>query len=235
MQKVPVIINSRNRLSCLKLLVEWVQRDSTAQIIILDNDSTYQPLLDYYKQLDHRVVYLGNNLGHTALYTWGGHHNLKSKYFIYTDPDLLPKRDCPKDLIGYLLYLKKKYFTFNKVGAMLETSDIPEHYKFKKDVLNYHKHYCHTKLNECYISFVDTTFAMYDIDMTAGSTHYIRNCLITDKPYTVRHLPWYSDSNNLSEEETYYIKTADAKFINDENNKTAVGLWTQKLRNQINW
>ena len=74
---------------------------------------------------------------------------------------------------------------------------------------------------------------MYDIDMTAGSAHYFRNCLITDRPYVVRHLPWYSDSSNLSEEETYYIKTANDKFIDDNNKTINVGLWTQKIRNQI--
>lgn len=233
MQKIPVIINSRNRVSCLRLLVEWLRKDPMADIIILDNQSTYEPLLDYYKTLDHRIVYLGGNYGHTALYAWNGHHNLKSKYFIYTDPDLLPKEDCPKDLISHLLNLKMEYFFFNKVGAMMETKDIPDHYGFKDEVLALHKYYCHNKLGECFVSYVDTTFALYDIERTAGSEHYFRNCLITDRPYVVRHLPWYSDTNNLSEEEIYYVKTADATFFNVNNYVKTVGHWTQKLREKV--
>jgi len=35
------------------------------ELIIVDNGSTYEPLLDYYKSLQHQVIYL-ENVGRTA-------------------------------------------------------------------------------------------------------------------------------------------------------------------------
>ncbi len=233
MQKIPVIINSRNRVSCLKLMVDWLRKDPMADIIILDNKSTYEPLLDYYKTLDCQIEYLGKNCGHHALYTWNKHHDLNSRYFIYSDPDMIPKEDCPKDLIPHLLSIKKEHLLFNKVGAMLETTDLPDHYKFKHDVIELHSNYCHNRLKNSFVAYVDTTFALYDIERTAGSKPYIRNCLITDRPYVMRHLPWYEDSNNLTEESVYYASTADAVFVDTNSRIKKVGLWTQKTRTML--
>ena len=232
MQKIPVILNSRNRLSYLKQMVDWLKVNPIVNLIILDSGSTYPPLLDYYKTLDCRVVMLGKNYGHTALYSWGGHYNLNSQYFIYSDPDLMPREDCPKDLIQHLLALKKEHFLFNKIGVMLETSDIPNYYKHKSEVLRIHKNYCHNRFKNCFVSHVDTTFAMYDIEREAGKAHLKRECLITDRPYVLRHLPWYVDTNNLSEEDKYYASTADATYT--VAGKTInVGYWTQLVRQEL--
>jgi hypothetical protein len=233
MIKIPLVINNRNRFTYLKAMIDWFKPDRMAEIIILDNDSTYEPLLDYYKTLDCQVVKLGKNLGHTALYSWNGHHNFKSKNFIYTDPDLLPTETCPKNIIPYLMYLKHEHFFSNKIGIMLETTDLPDHYKYKKDVLELTKHYCHNRLKTCFISHVDTTFAMYDIDNVAGKEHFLGNCLLTDRPYVMRHLPWYEDSNNLSEEQVYYAAHADATFTNFSNKVVTVGQWTRLTRKDL--
>jgi len=70
-QNIPIFINSRDRLNCLKLLIEWLLKAGYKNLIILDNDSSYPPLLDYYRGLEAdsriRVVRLGKNLGHKAL------------------------------------------------------------------------------------------------------------------------------------------------------------------------
>lgn len=38
----------------------------------------------------------------------------------------------------------------------------------------------------------------------------IKNAIRTDMPYSARHMPWYLDKNNLSDEEFYYIKHCNA-------------------------
>ena len=45
MEKISVFINNRNRLSTLKCLVEWLC-NKNIEIVILDNDSIYPPLID---------------------------------------------------------------------------------------------------------------------------------------------------------------------------------------------
>lgn len=225
--KTPVFINNRNRVSTLKNLIKWLE-NKNVQIIVLDNDSTYPPLIEYYKYLNHEVVMLKENFGNQALYKWGGHMNYVGRYFIYTDSDLIPKEDCPSDLVDYLIYSKQKYPHVNKVGASLEIKDIPDFYAFKKDVINWESKYWIEELDQFYIADVDTTFAVYDKLSESGRLHLINNCLRTKRPYVMKHLPWYLELNALDEEEKYYIKSANALLPN----KKYVGMWTQKHKNK---
>ena len=48
---VPIIINNRNRYTFLKLMIEQLTSFGYKHIYILDNDSTYPPLLEYYKTI----------------------------------------------------------------------------------------------------------------------------------------------------------------------------------------
>ena len=59
---IPIIINNRNRVTFLKQLVDWLIKAGYSNIIILDNDSKYEPLIEYYKQTKARVIYLKSNL-----------------------------------------------------------------------------------------------------------------------------------------------------------------------------
>jgi len=72
-RSVPIVINSRDRCSHLKQLVTWLLRSDYTNILILDNGTTYQPLLDYYNELcGHVTVWrLGKNLGHRAVWRSG--------------------------------------------------------------------------------------------------------------------------------------------------------------------
>jgi hypothetical protein len=49
----------------------------------------------------------------------------------------------------------------------------------------------------------------------------------------MRHLPWYEDSNNLSEEQVYYAAHADATFTNFSNKVVTVGQWTRLTRKDL--
>ena len=59
---IPVYINNRDRLTSTKALTEWLLRAGTKNIVILDNDSTCPPLLEWYKSLPEgtEVVRQGN-------------------------------------------------------------------------------------------------------------------------------------------------------------------------------
>lgn len=225
--KTTIFINNRNRVSTLKSLINWLE-NKNLNIVVLDNDSSYPPLIEYYKSLNHEVIMLKKNFGNQALYKWGGHLNYAGQYFIYTDSDLVPKEDCPSDLVNYLIYSKQKHPSVNKIGVSLEIKDIPDFYTFKKDVLNWESKYWANELGDFYVADVDTTFAVYDKSSAAGSTHLITNCLRTKRPYVMRHIPWYLDFNNLDEEEINYIKLANALLPNGKR----VGMWTQKHKNK---
>lgn len=104
---LPIFINCRDRVGCLSQLVDWLLQAGYENLILLDNASSYAPLLQYYEDIRServRIVMLGENLGHTAL--WDSEVlemlNIETPY-VYTDPDVLPAEACPKRfLMDYL-------------------------------------------------------------------------------------------------------------------------------------
>ena len=66
-KEIPIIINNRNRYTFLKQLIDTLRKDGYSNIIVLDNDSTYPPLLDYYNSCPAKVIFLKENLGFMAL------------------------------------------------------------------------------------------------------------------------------------------------------------------------
>lgn len=226
---IPIIINNRNRLTFLKDLLAFLSK-LDCRIIILDNESTYEPLLEFYNSIskDVEIVCLNENLGHQAIYKWKKHLDFKEKFFIYTDSDIVPTEYCPSDLLEYLQDNKQKYYSYQKIGLSLKTDDIPEFYLHKNQVIEWEKNLIRKNIDDCFTeSPVDTTFAIYEKDSLSAHVHLLTPCLRTKFPYQARHMPWYSDTNKLSYEESFYIAKANAKFININNKESSVGMWTQ--------
>ena len=112
---IPIFINSRDRLHPLRQLVDWFLRAGYRRIYVLDNDSTYPPLLEYYRQLDEhepsvRVLRLRRNIGHTALWDSGVLEIMQiDTPYVYTDSDVVPTEECPSDILADLLGILRKY------------------------------------------------------------------------------------------------------------------------------
>lgn len=204
--KTPIIINNFNRLTYLKELIEWLEKANMKNIFIVDNNSTYPPLLEFYKKSKYIIFRLNRNIGHEAL--WKTHLNLLfcKNYYIYTDPDVLPIEECPDNFILYFYEILDKYKEIDKVGFSIKTDDIPDFYEHKKKVLEWEKQFWEKEIEKnIYIADIDTTFALYrpNVRFQAWKT-----TLRTGYPYMIRHQPWYIDKNNLSKEEMYYQATA---------------------------
>lgn len=201
MNAVPVFINCRDRVSCLARLVTWLERaEGVERIVLVDNDSAYPPLLDYYASSPHTVLRLGQNFGHVAL--WNANVLTRcsvSGRFVYTDPDVVPGDDCPKDVIAHLSDVLDRHPSLVKVGLGLRLDDLPDHYKFKDDVLRWEgQFWAYAIESGLYAAAVDTSFALYRSASNHGPSAR------TGHPYVARHETWYLDSENPSDEDEYY-------------------------------
>ena len=204
-KKIPVIINNRNRYTYLLQLVGWLEKNGMENIVILDNDSTYPPLLDYYAKTSHRVIRLGDNVGHLALWKSGVFKEFRRQHYIYTDPDVVPDENCPGDAIAFLLKQLEKYPSIEKIGLGLRIDDLPDHYEGKSKVIDWEKKYWTKPVGESvFDAEVDTTFALYR-PYTNGAK-WVAPAYRTGSPYVARHLPWYENSANPGEENMYYAK-----------------------------
>ncbi len=126
---VPIFINARDRLGVMKKLIDWLLDAGYRKLIILDNNSTYSPLLEYYSVLERdsrlKIIRLGKNLGYKALWLSGVLENLKiSTPYVYTDPDVLPIESCPKNFVNQLIKLLNDNHELRKVGLGIVWEDI---------------------------------------------------------------------------------------------------------------
>ncbi|MBC7695248.1 MAG: glycosyltransferase family 2 protein [Burkholderiales bacterium] len=215
--EIPIIINNRNRYTFLKLMVDQLHSLGYKNIYILDNDSSYPPLLDYYKMVEANVIFLRQNVGYKALWETDVFKQFKNNYYVYSDPDILLGDNCPKDFVYHLYINLKKYPAKEKAGVALKIDDLPDHYKLKNDVLKWEKVNWEKVLSEnVYDSLVDTTLALYK-PLAHGNAEECAAIRVGGK-LAAQHLPWYTDTQMVSEEELYYKNHA----------KTTSSYWSSK-------
>ena len=211
---VPIFINARDRLGVMKKLIDWLLGAGYRNIIILDNDSTYPPLLEYYSELDKdsrvKIITLGKNFGYKALWDSKILEYLHiSTPYVYTDPDVLPAENCPKDIVRQLYEILDAHREIRKVGLGLIYEDITfyDRENWQKHEAEFYKSgYIDGKI--AYAN-VDTTFALY----SNTRSYSLRLSLRTLGDLRARHLPWYFDYDNLPADEKYYIDHASKNFV----------------------
>lgn len=214
-QKVPVIINNYNRLDYLKQQISWLEKAGMRNIYIIDNASSYPPLLDYYKTCPYTIFKLTKNVGHTAL--WHTHIYLwfKNQHYILTDPDVVPIEECPLDAVEHFYNLLERYPEITKVGFGLKIDDLPNHYERKQEVIDWEEKYWQKQVEKnVYKANIDTTFALYKPNT---QYHQWNTSLRTGDPYIARHMPWYEHPTLLSNEDLYFrkIKTKISSWYKD--------------------
>ena len=201
---IPVIIINFNRISYLVKLLNWLENAGMRNIYIIDNASSNPLVLDYYEQTKHNVIKLNVNLGYKVFWDTPIHLWFKGLPYILTDPDVLPEENCPLDAVQFLQEVLNKYSDINKVGFGLQIDDIPDFYYKKAEVIEWETKFWMNPISEnLYKADIDTTFALYranSVKQQWGKT------LRTGGNYLIKHLPWYENSNFLSEEELYYGK-----------------------------
>lgn len=219
-QDVPIFINARDRLGVMKKLIDWLLDAGYRNLIILDNDSTYLSLLEYYSELERdsriKIIRLGKNLGYKALWLSGVLEDLKiATPYVYTDPDILPIESCPKNFVQTLMKILDANHEIRKVGLGLVYDDINffDKVRIQKQEAHY---YSGSRVGEnIYFVQVDTTFALY-----SNVRHYnLRFSLRTTGNLCARHLPWYFDYDDLPADEKYYMAHADNSSTLIENFK----------------
>jgi len=202
---VPIFIICRDRLAPLRQLVEWLEQAGHTNIVLVDNASTYPPLLEFLEECPHHLVSLPENVGHLAVWVKGLQTQFTSKtlpgFYIVSDCDVVPDEHCPPDIIERLYSILRERPNMDKAGLGLKIDDLPDCFQFKRDVIDWESQFWEAVLEPgVYDAPIDTTFALY----RPGTGHSIFRSMRTGSPYVARHLPWYQNSAALNAEELYY-------------------------------
>lgn len=205
-REIPIIINSFNRLTTLKLLVSSLEKRGYTNIHILDNCSTYPPLLEWLDSCPYEVIHLPGNLGFKAL--WKHKPSRKrfcSDYYIYTDADVELDEACPDDIIERMFSLLHDSYPYAfKIGPSIRIDDLPDCYSRKQEVIDWEsKFFTRPEGDSLFRAPIDTTFALYRPRIGLSRRPSLEAYRMA-APYQIRHLPWYEDSANLTDEEQYY-------------------------------
>ena len=204
----PIFVISYNRLDLgLRRLIGWLKSAGMSRITVIDNASTWPPLLQYYETLtDVQMLMLPENHGHDVFWKLG-YHQHQNERFIVTDPDVVPDANCPLDLVYRMHQMADRYFPA-KVGPGLRIDNLPEHYHLKQLMLDSETKYWdnehRTNEGHSFFAQIDTTFALYEPGADKWGNRHIR----LDFPYVVEHVPWYLDSSQPHAERDYYKATA---------------------------
>lgn len=202
---VDVFIISYNRLSYLRSIVEWLEKAGFENIHIVDNASTYLPLLEYLSSSKHQIHRLNENYGHLAVWKCGKFKDvIDNKKYIVTDCDILPVEQCPLNVTEYFENILEEYPGVTKVGFALKVDDLPQQNASKEAVLDWEKQFWERKIGEgLFDASIDTTFALYRPGVYPENKKWWKS-IRTDFPYIARHLPWYADTAHPTKEDIFY-------------------------------
>lgn len=205
----PVFIISYDRLTFLKRTIAALERCGVPNIKIIDNASTYPPLLEYYKTIPYEVIYVGENLGSRVFWKSPLFARYRNDFYAVTDSDIELTEDCPADVIENLFSILEKYPFVRKVGVSLKIDDINENNVFSKDVKEWESQFFKAPIKgavkgkDAYYASVDTTLAVWLPDDIAEGIPFLR-AIRSAPPYEARHLAWYKAASDLDEEDKYY-------------------------------
>lgn len=211
---IPIFIVSFNRLSHLEKLIERLESMGYTNIKIIDNASTYLPLLEFYNKTPYEVFRMEENMGHMVFWKSNLFDEYRKDLYVLTDPDVFPIENCPKDFLEKFYMYLKNFPRIKKVGFSLKIDDIPKDAKLYNDIIKWEKPYnlFHIPFCQACASDIDTTFALYLPDYLDISRHFI-TAIRTNYPYQARHMPWYVRVNSVpTDEDIFYVKNRTNGF-----------------------
>lgn len=238
----PIVIHNRDQLFYLQQLVMQLHFMGYHNIYILDNNSTYPPLLAFYEMGYAWVYFMVKNFGSMALFESNMHLQLHGR-FVLTDSDVIFTSEAPNDWLRHFWNLLDKYPDVMKVGAQLKIDDLPNTYPLKREV---QFHECQSWLerkkvpgqNEVYRTLIDTTLALYRegqhkyLDrwqwLTSSNTSMSPyNALRVGGKYSMQHLPWYQNFRWMPLDELYSLRERD------RTDRPWYGFWSKLVSDQF--
>ncbi|PWB21791.1 glycosyltransferase family A protein [Flavobacterium sp. HTF] len=205
---IPIIIISFNQLHYLEKLIDYLTKHNYKNIVIIDNNSTYKPLLEYFDKINSIVTIhrLKDNYGHLVFWENKGLFEKYSKgYYALTDADINPIPECPGDFLNHFKKILDKDQKITKVGFSLKVDDIPNTNLYKDRILKWESQFSKDERKDGnFAAEIDTTFALYRPGYQYDIANFYSACR-TKMPFVARHGGWYIDNRNLTEEQKFFF------------------------------
>lgn len=209
-ERFTIFLLSFNRYEWLRDLAKQCERFAGADIHIVDNGSTWRPLLEWLEVCPYQVHRGHGNLGHRAVWQL----DLPQKatnYYVVSDPDL-DISGVPDYALMRLCDGLDTYSWAASAGLSLEIDDLPDAFPLKQKVVAHESQFWKSKLSLYWWNAkVDTTFAMYR--RGEQPSYGTRRAMRADRPLTARHLPWYIGLAEMTEQDRHYYRTSVTQAV----------------------
>jgi hypothetical protein len=207
--QIPIVVMAYNNLFFVRNFIEQLKKYKNP-IILFDNHSDYQPLLEYYKEIKEElgskidIRLLDENYGSGVYKVF---RNSLPQIFILSDPDLELNPRMPENFSEILLALSNKYQAY-KIALALDISEpdklLPcKNYAGHKTITEFESRYWKVRVPDSEYELyrgghpMDTTFCLINYNYSKETKIRIAG------DFTAKHLPWYKDylKNHISEDE----------------------------------
>ena len=220
MKNIPIVILNRDRLHPLVEQITSLKSKGYNNITVIDNQSTYPPLLEWYARNEVDVFH--NDITENSCHAFRdlvqqGHPkfvNITSDWFVFNDSDIIPLDDVPDNFIEDLKNYAIKY-NKSKVGMSIKIDDLDMSYPLNEWVHKYESTYWTNAIVdngvELYPHPIDTTFSIH---APGTLPTWSSDTLRVGVPYVVKHLPFYYNPEALPEDEKYYLEHMNKQSSN---------------------
>lgn len=209
--QIPIVVIAYNNLFFVRNFIDQLKHFKNP-IIVFDNNSEYEALLEYYKEvkselgdkIDIRILEKNYGSNVTSVFK-----DTLPSVFILSDPDLQLNPRMPSNFSDILYELSIRHGVY-KVGLALDITEPDKlldckQYESGKSIVNWEKQFWKKPIPdkyELYDAHTDTTFCL--INRAYPQSRQIR--IAGD--FTAKHLPWYKGflKEHISEEELEYWK-----------------------------
>jgi len=214
---IPLVINVFNQHHYLQRMVTQFSENGFRNIVILDNNSSYPPLLAYYQELAAQrtanVIYYNANRGPHYFFLHDLHtHLFESTPFLYSDPDLAWTELSPS-FLSTLFELSHRHKIF-KVGCAL-TLPTDETLKPEFPLFNFNNRTYTVPQWEAqfwqnplepnvYSAPIDTTMHLFNPAYFVQGNALITGARVAGPGMEAIHLPWFRSDTCPDEERAFY-------------------------------
>jgi hypothetical protein len=213
---VPLYIPTFNNPTYTFNFINQVAGLNFSKIIIMDNNSTYPPMIKLLNELEskYEVIRLDENLGPHLILRNPEYYKSLPDIFALSDPDVEFPKVLPSDFQDLLIKIGIKH-RVGKVGFAIE---VPSENEFLELIVNldgklrnmheWEQQFWENEIDRTssgdpiYLTTLDTQFAIYNKDYFNPEERY--KALRIGGNYTSKHLGFYKKSIVPKEESDFY-------------------------------
>jgi hypothetical protein len=226
---IPIIIPSFNTVTYVRGMVEQLRGRGLRRLIVVDNASTYRPMLEYLAAPGPgvEVVLQSENKGPRDFFLDPSTFAALPELFCVTDPDLVLNPEMPEDFVAQLAAATEA-FSVGKAGLAIDIADRSamrqEDFEIGGKgwkIWEWESQFWQDQVGSLpggdpvFRALVDTTFAVYNKRFFDGRGDHLQAVRVAGR-YTCRHLPWYKDLGLPAEDERFYrLRSRDSYYLRD--------------------